>query len=146
MFDVDQWARAHQAEEARRRAHARVLDRIHEGAAALRPGDAFEGRAAPPPANGRGGPAGPPRPVPVLRTLASYRVEPVAWLWQDWLPSGTLTVIDGDPGLGKALALDTLLPTPSGWTTMADVQVGDSLLDEQGRACVVTAVTEVMMG
>lgn len=35
-------------------------------------------------------------------------------------------------GNGKALSLTTRLPTPSGWTTMADVQVGDKLFDENG--------------
>ena len=47
-------------------------------------------------------------------------------------------------GSGKALALDTPLATPSGWTTMGDVKVGDTLFDEQGRMCRVTHATEVM--
>lgn len=33
----------------------------------------------------------------------------------------------------KGLALDTLLPTPTGWTTMEDVQVGDTLLGTEGQ-------------
>lgn len=41
-----------------------------------------------------------------------------------------------------ALALDTPLPTPSGWTTMGDVKVGDTLFDEQGKQCKVTLTTE----
>ncbi len=47
-------------------------------------------------------------------------------------------------GSGKALALDTPLVTASGWTTMGDVKVGDTLFDEQGRMCRVTHATEVM--
>jgi phage terminase large subunit GpA-like protein len=39
--------------------------------------------------------------------------------------------------VGYALAIDTQLPTPSGWTTMGDVSVGDSLFDEQGMPCAV---------
>ena len=35
--------------------------------------------------------------------------------------------------MGKALALDTPLPTPTGWTTMGEVAVGDQLYDAQGR-------------
>lgn len=46
---------------------------------------------------------------------------------------------------GKALALDTKLPTPSGWTTMGDVGVGDELFDEQGAKCRVTFATPVMV-
>lgn len=36
---------------------------------------------------------------------------------------------------GKCLALDTPLPTPSGWTTMGEVAVGDTLFDEEGNQC-----------
>jgi phage terminase large subunit-like protein len=48
---------------------------------------------------------------------------------------------------GKALALDTPLPTPStpsGWTTMGDIKVGDKLYDENSRECNVVAATPVM--
>lgn len=45
---------------------------------------------------------------------------------------------------GKALALDTPLPTPAGWTTMGEVMSGDQLLAEDGRPCTVVAATEVM--
>lgn len=43
----------------------------------------------------------------------------------------------------KALALDTALPTPMGWTTMGEVQEGDQLLDEQGKPCYVVTTSEV---
>lgn len=49
-------------------------------------------------------------------------------------------------GGGKALALDTPLPTPTGWTTMGDVQAGDHLLDEEGRPCRVTRATGIQTG
>jgi hypothetical protein len=45
--------------------------------------------------------------------------------------------------VGKALACSTPLPTPTGWTTMGKVQVGDLLLDEQRNPCRVTFVTPV---
>ena len=45
--------------------------------------------------------------------------------------------------LSKALALDTLLPTPGGWTTMGDLQVGDTLFDENGKPCTVLGKSEV---
>jgi phage terminase large subunit-like protein len=44
---------------------------------------------------------------------------------------------------GKALALDTLIPTPSGWTTMGAIEVGDEVLDEDGLRCTVTATSEM---
>ena len=39
-----------------------------------------------------------------------------------------MIIVAARPGVGKALALDTPLPTPRGWTTMGDVAVGDELL------------------
>ena len=42
------------------------------------------------------------------------------------------------PGTAKALALDTPIPTPSGWTTMGALRVGDDVFDERGAVCQVT--------
>ena len=55
-------------------------------------------------------------------------------------------LIAGATGAGKALALDTPIPTPGGWTTMGDVKVGDHVFDELGRRCSVIAATPVMHG
>ena len=46
--------------------------------------------------------------------------------------------------VGKALALDTPLPTPTGWTTMGALKLGDELFDENGNVCRVTMKTDVM--
>lgn len=42
----------------------------------------------------------------------------------------------------KGLALDTLLATPNGWTTMGAVRVGDQVYDKDGVPCRVTAKSE----
>ncbi len=57
--------------------------------------------------------------------------------------SGGLFALAMPRGSGKALALDTPLPTPTGWTTMGEVQVGDWLFDEQGHQCRVIRKSEV---
>lgn len=44
---------------------------------------------------------------------------------------------------GKALALDTPLPSPDGWVLMGDVQEGDRLYDDQGQPCRVMGVFDV---
>ncbi len=62
------------------------------------------------------------------------------------LHPGQMIIIAARPGVGKALALDTPLPTPHGWTTMGDVAVGDELLGADGRPTRVVAATEVMLG
>lgn len=46
---------------------------------------------------------------------------------------------------GKALSLDTKIPTPSGWTTMGDVKTGDVIYDEKGDPCNVTFATGVQL-
>ena len=45
---------------------------------------------------------------------------------------------------GKALALDTPIPTPTGWTTMEDVKIGDNILSPAGNNVSVTMKTETM--
>jgi replicative DNA helicase len=60
------------------------------------------------------------------------------------LHPGQMIVIAARPGVGKALSLDTPLPTPTGWTTMGDVTVGDELIGADGRPTRVVAATEVM--
>ncbi|GGS19398.1 replicative DNA helicase [Actinokineospora fastidiosa] len=62
------------------------------------------------------------------------------------LHPGQMIIVAARPGVGKALALDTPLPTPTGWTTMGDVQVGDRLMGADGRPTTVVAATEVMVG
>lgn len=43
----------------------------------------------------------------------------------------------------EALALDTPLPTPTGWTTMGSVRVGDSLVGSDGAPCRVIGKSDV---
>src|SRR5215218_8412058 len=61
------------------------------------------------------------------------------------LHPGQLVIIAARPAVGKALALDTPLPTPRGWTCMGDVQVGDELLGSDGRPTTVVAATDVLL-
>jgi deoxycytidine triphosphate deaminase len=45
---------------------------------------------------------------------------------------------------GKALALDTEVPTPWGWTQMQYLEVGDEVFDADGRPTAVVAATDVL--
>src|SRR3954454_18666528 len=47
---------------------------------------------------------------------------------------------------GKALALDTEIPTPDGWTTMGEISVGDEVFGPGGDGRPVIAATDVMEG
>ncbi|MFQ5930947.1 MAG: AAA family ATPase [Nitrospiraceae bacterium] len=42
---------------------------------------------------------------PVLVALADVQPEPISWLWPEHIPLGKLTLIVGDPGLGKSFLL-----------------------------------------
>ncbi len=61
------------------------------------------------------------------------------------LRPGELIIVAGRPGSGKALSLDTPIPTPDGWTTMGDIKAGDVVFDERGMRCRVTYATPVQM-
>ncbi|MEO3862246.1 replicative DNA helicase [Acrocarpospora sp. B8E8] len=62
------------------------------------------------------------------------------------LHPGQMIVVAARPAIGKALALDTPLPTPDGWTTMGEVNVGDWLIGADGQPARVVAATDVMHG
>lgn len=52
------------------------------------------------------------------------------WIW----------MLSAGRGAGKALALDTPIPTPSGWMLLGDLNIGDEVFDEWGKICRVQAV------
>jgi hypothetical protein len=60
-----------------------------------------------------------PAPIdgaPVIVRLSDVKPEPVAWLWPDRIALGKLTLIAGDPGLGKSfLTLDMAARVSRGW-------------------------------
>ncbi len=62
------------------------------------------------------------------------------------LHGGQMVVVAARPAVGKALALDTVLQTPDGWTTMGEVRVGDRVLGSDGLPTEVVAATGVMRG
>ena len=39
---------------------------------------------------------------PRLVTLATVEAQETEWLWEGYIPQGAITIIDGDPGLGKS--------------------------------------------
>lgn len=75
--------------------------------------------------------------------MTPYLVEPM-----DVLQSREFTgmAFAGPAQCGKALALDTPVPTPEGWTTMGEVKVGDLVIGTEGRPVRVIGVSEVFYG
>jgi replicative DNA helicase len=62
------------------------------------------------------------------------------------LQKSNLLIVGARPAMGKALDVNTPIPTPEGWTTMGALAVGDLVLDEQGQPCSVTYATPVQYG
>jgi deoxycytidine triphosphate deaminase len=62
---------------------------------------------------------------------------------EEWveLPDDVVARIEG-----KALAVDTPVPTPNGWTTMGALKPGDRVFDELGSPTTVVATSEVLSG
>lgn len=68
------------------------------------------------------------------------------WLVPGLLERGDRLMLTGFEGGGKALALDTPIPTSNGWETMGTLHVGAEVFGPDGRPCRVVAVSEVMLG
>jgi putative DNA primase/helicase len=52
----------------------------------------------------------------LLRPMRSINRRAIDWLWPLWLPRGLVSILDGDPGLGKStLTLDLAARVSRGW-------------------------------
>lgn len=59
-------------------------------------------------ASGPRGEASGPKFAPVVRCVADITPERVRWLWESFVPLGAVTILQGDPGLGKSSILADL--------------------------------------
>ena len=62
------------------------------------------------------------------------------------LHGGQLIIVAARPAIGKALALDTPIPTPTGWTTMGALRTGDFVMGADGRPTRVSGITQTWHG
>ncbi|HEY3001227.1 MAG TPA: LAGLIDADG family homing endonuclease, partial [Kribbellaceae bacterium] len=85
--------------------------------------------------------------VPIGRNLmsgATMCCDPISWFMRAKLISNPSMFVLGKPGLGKALDVDTEIPTPDGVRRMGDLQPGDFVFGADGRPTPVVAVSDVM--
>lgn len=72
-----------------------------------------------------------------------FRLWDFQWPW--YRDESQYQIDQASRTLGKALALDTPVPTPTGWTTMGELVVGDEVIDESGRSCRVTSAYDTRL-
>lgn len=89
--------------------------------------------------------------------LSRWRSSPSAWADEvlgvkltgyqcevlDALPEKKRVALRGPHGLGKAGYIGTMLPTPCGWSTIEDIQVGQEVFDQDGKPCLVVGKSPV---
>lgn len=73
-----------------------------------------------------------------LATLRPKQFPPAG----DW----TQLIWKSGRGFGKALDVNTPIPTPTGWTSMGELCPGDLVFDENGHICTVIEAWPVMQG
>src|SRR5215207_3333827 len=87
---------------------------------------------------------------PALAREAGFLVIPdgagfsAAWRYDSGYAPHCLVV--GTSGGGKDLALDTPIPTPSGWTTMGEIKDNDLLFGSNGQVCRVVKAHDILLG
>ncbi|MBN8596136.1 MAG: AAA family ATPase [Planctomycetes bacterium] len=67
---------------------------------------------------------------PVLRNAADIPVEEVVWLWPGRIPGGMLSIVAGDPGLGKSTlttAIAAIVSTGGSWPDGGSCEAGGVL-------------------
>lgn len=79
-----------------------------------------------------------------LSELMDVPDSPPEWVIPDLLERGDRLMLTGSEGAGKALALDTPVPTPGGWTTMGALAAGDVVFSPSGAPVKVVATTPPM--
>lgn len=92
--------------------------------------------------------AGGPRDLDSLSRVAIPIIQPVEPGPPDVIPGllprrGEL-VISGETNIGKAMALNTLIPTPKGFRTMEDLNVNDVVFGTHGQPVEIEAISTII--
>jgi LAGLIDADG-like domain len=81
---------------------------------------------------------------PHLSGETTVNFDCVSWFEEAKLLLNPSVFVLGLPAIGKALDVDTPIPTPGGWATMGALAPGDAVFDERGKPTTVVAVSAVM--
>ena len=69
--------------------------------------------------------------------------ENYEWVIEGLLERGERVIVVAAEGVGKRATIDSVIPTPSGWTTLGDISVGDEVIDRFGNPVTVTYVSPI---
>lgn len=75
--------------------------------------------------------------------VAETDVDNYEWLIPGLLERRERVIVVAAEGVGKRAAITSMIPTPSGWTTLGDISVGDTVFDRFGNPVKVTYVSPV---
>jgi hypothetical protein len=65
------------------------------------------------------------------------------WVIDDLIERTERVIVVAAEGVGKRATIDSVIPTPSGWTTLGDISVGDKVIDRFGNPVNVTYVSPI---
>lgn len=77
-----------------------------------------------------------------LGSMSQEMAQTLTWL----VAAKATTLVVGGTGTGKALHIDTPIPTPTGFTTMGELQVGDTVYGADGQIINVTGAYDIQHG
>ena len=64
--------------------------------------------------------------TPVVKPISEYESQEIRWLWYPYIPKGGITILDGDPGVGKTyLSLALVAHLSSGRPLPGEVEIKD---------------------
>jgi replicative DNA helicase len=80
-----------------------------------------------------------------MEELIEASVDGAPWVIPGLMKQDWRALLVASEGGSKALDAETPIATPTGWTTMGELQVGDEVFDELGAVCSVIGCTDIML-
>jgi hypothetical protein len=88
----------------------------------------------------------------LLATMSAEELQRLEYSWEFWRqphqappsPLWRLWLLCAGRGAGKLIDANEVIPTPSGWTRLGDISIGDEIFDEAGNVCNVLKTHDAM--